>query len=85
MIGTAAAPTSSNGASTGAGSSMPVSATTSPSTEPMMSGLRTGWLRMRPSETLPEVVTSSTVSAIGANTISCSRITGADAAASPTT
>ena len=43
----------------------------------MIIGLRTGWVRIERTDTAPRLVVSSTVSAIGAKTISCSSSTGA--------
>ena len=76
MTGTAAAPTILNGSSTASGSSTPVTATSTPSSEPMMIGFVTGVSRMRPTDARPRSCTSSTVRAIGAKTSSWSSTTG---------
>ncbi len=89
MAGTARAPSSSTGASTGSGSVTPVAVTTSPDTEAIASGLRRGAVIVRASVgRLPSrraETTSRTVVNTGVRIASWNSSTGATTVASPNT
>ncbi len=85
MSGTAAPPMSSNGARTGSGSRTPNRFSTTPVIDATIIGFRKGWVTIPRKDTEPRCLASRIVSAIGAKTRSCSRITGATYPASPRT
>ncbi len=83
--GTAAPPSRTNGWNTAGGIFTPLTSTRMPSNDARIIGLRNGCVTIARTEAEPREVTSSSVNAMGANTMSWTSSTGATQDALPST